>query len=236
MKKMILILLLAVSVSTFIFSGYKISDYVMEVNSNKKLAREVKVKKKSGAREFDFEKLKKKNSDVIAWISIPGTDIDYPVLQTRDNDYYLKHDVNKKSSAYGAIFMDENEYGTDIVNNENSIIYGHNMGHWTSVMFGQLLKFEDNSFYEKSKKIYIYTENGSYEYTIVSIMKINATDSVYNVGFLSDEDYIDWINYCKEKSVIKCDEFDAENVSAAITLSTCMYSNDNRRFVIVAVR
>lgn len=240
MKKFILYFLLIISLMTFAFSGYKVSDYVLEVKGQQKLADEVVVEK-GKEKGINFKKLKKKNENVVAWIKIPKTDINYPIVQTKDNNYYLNHDIDRKNSIYGAIFMDESEYGTDIATNRNTIIYGHNMGHWTSVMFGQLHKYEDNSFYEKSKKIYIYTENGNFEYRIISIMKINAGDLVYNVELNTDDEYIDedyasWLNYCKDKSVIDCDEFDTENVSSAITLSTCMYSNDDQRFVVVAVR
>ena len=93
----------------------------------------------------DFDELKKQNSDIYAWINIPGTSVDYPVLRCEDdNSYYLNHTVDKKKSIYGSIYT-ENYNGADFAD-FNTVVYGHNMKNGT--MFGTLKKYRDKTFFE----------------------------------------------------------------------------------------
>ena len=98
-----------------------------------------------GFLQVDFNKLEEINPDVIAWIEIPGLEISYPVVQGRDNDYYLHHLITGENHKSGSIFMDF--HNQEDLSDRNTIIYGHNMKDGS--MFGGLKKYRDPSFYEE---------------------------------------------------------------------------------------
>ena len=102
--------------------------------------------------DVNFAGLKTQNGDICAWIYIPGTDVDYPVLQGSDNAYYLNHDAYGEYSPDGSIFVDA---GNNLdFEDFDTIIYGHNMS--TGTMFKTLHNYEDDSFWESNRNVYIY--------------------------------------------------------------------------------
>ena len=116
---------------------------------------------------------KQENPEVIGWISIDGTNISYPLLQTMDNSYYLTHNYKNESSQYGSIFLHKNS----VLTNEfsNLIIYGHNMNDG-SQMFSSLINYTDKDFFNSHKTIKITTDTKEYIYSIFSVFK----SKVYN--------------------------------------------------------
>ena len=109
---------------------------------------------------IDFAALKEKNPDVYAWISIPGTAIDYPVLQREnDNTYYLDHTIDHEEKTEGAIFT-ENYNNTDF-EDPNTVIYGHDMRNGS--MFKGLLDYRDKTFFDQNKEVLIYAVSRCYE-------------------------------------------------------------------------
>ncbi len=182
-------------------------------------------------------KLQEINSDIVGWIEIEGTNINYPVLQGKDNNYYLDHNYKKQKTEKGSIFLDKS-YDWDIKSN-NLIIYGHNLVN--GQMFKDLLKYAKEDFYKKHKAIRFTTEKEDKEYEIISAFK----SKVYNqkeknafryydfINSKSEKEYNNFVKQAKEASL-----YDTKNTAKygdeLITLITCAYHVDDGRFVVIA--
>lgn len=174
------------------------------------------------------------NDDLIGWISIPGTRIDYPVMQTKDSpDFYLKHAFDKSYSNYGVPYAAEN---CDADISDNMVIYGHHMNNGS--MFSDLCKYENENFYRKHKTIYFDTLGGYGEYEVIAAFKTVAysEDGFKYYHFVhaeSEAAFDEYIQRCKELSLYDTG-VSAEYGDKLITLSTCEYSQTNGRMVVVA--
>lgn len=102
---------------------------------------------------IDFDALKKINPDVVSWITIPGTNIDYPLLQGKDNNQYLHKDMEGRDSAAGAIFLDHGDKAD--LSSRHNIIYGHHMKNGT--MFKDIVKYKDQQYFDEHQDIILYT-------------------------------------------------------------------------------
>lgn len=174
------------------------------------------------------------NDDLIGWISIPGTRIDYPVMQTKDNpDFYLKHAFDKSYSNYGVPYTAEN---CDADISDNMVLYGHHMNNGS--MFSDLCKYEDENFYKEHKVIHFDTLGGYGEYEVIAAFKTVAyAESGFKyyhfVNAESEAAFDEYIAKCKELSLYDTG-VSAEYGDKLITLSTCEYSQTNGRMVVVA--
>ena len=174
------------------------------------------------------------NSDFVGWISIEGTNIDYPVMQTIDNpNYYLKHSFEKQYSDYGVPYVQEN---CDLGLFDNCVIYGHHMNNGS--MFADLCKYEREDFYQSHKTIRFDTLSGFGEYEVVAVFKTVAYSEqgfqyYHFVNADSAEDFDAFIAKCKELALYDTG-ISAEYGDRLITLSTCEYSRQNGRMVVVA--
>ncbi len=180
-----------------------------------------------------FKKLRETNPDVIGWISIPGTIIDYPVVQTTDNDYYLDHSITGAYLKSGSIFVDyRNERNWS---DKNTVIYGHNMA--SGEMFAQLAKFKSGTFLRNNRYLYIYTEDSVRIYTIFSAYQTDIFIPYTRIVFESDSEFITWAKTAYSSSIKKqSGSFKFSGESQIITLSTCTNSlDDDERFAVHAV-
>ncbi len=174
------------------------------------------------------------NNDLIGWISIPDTRIDYPVMQTKDNpDFYLKHAFDKSYSNYGVPYAAEN---CDADISDNIVLYGHHMNNGS--MFSDLCKYEDEDFYKEHKKIRFDTLGGFGEYTVIAAFKTVAYSEkgfpYYHFVYAENQAVFDeYVAKCKELSLYDTG-VTAEYGDKLLTLSTCEYSQDNGRMVVVA--
>lgn len=183
------------------------------------------------------KELQQENTDVKGWIRIENTNINYPLLQTTDNDYYLTHNYKKENSSYGSIFINHKSNIKD--NNSNTIIYGHNMKN--NQMFTDLLKYEDKQFYEEHPTIKIVTDENEEEYEIIYTFKSrvfyqdekNVFRYYQYYNFENENKYNEYINNCKEIQLYDTGKT-ATYGERLITLITCEYSQENGRMVIVA--
>lgn len=175
------------------------------------------------------------NNDMIGWVKIDGTVIDYPVVQSESsNAYYLHRNFYKEKSASGSLFAD---YQCDVQNkNCNIIIYGHNMRNGT--MFHHLTDYEKQSFFKEHPTVAFNTLYKKNEYAIFSVFKTSVGSEnefkYYEFTDLNTEqDFYSYIGKCLEKSL-----YDTEVIptygDGLLTLSTCSYSSANERFVVVA--
>ena len=166
-----------------------------------------------------YEKFKKLNSDYVFWITVDNTNINYPVVQTNDNNYYLKKSFYKKNSGSGTIFMDTlNNFTTD----NNVVLYGHNMNNKT--MFNNITKFKDKKLFEKNNKITIKnTENNKeYVYEVFSVYHTNNNFNYNTVVFNEGYTYGDFLKDIKQKSMYK-NNIDVTEQDKILTLATCSY-------------
>ncbi len=186
--------------------------------------------------QHKYQKLYDMNPDFAGWLRIPDTKINYAVmLCEEDEEYYLRRDFNGEHSMAGMLFIDDE---SDIVTpGTNIIIYGHNMKAGT--MFHDLLKYEDESFYQEHRYITFNSLywDGTYEVLGAFYTQIETRDSDeyrYYRFFQADnaDEFDTYVSYVKDKTPY--DTCDAEFGDELITLSTCAYHTENGRYVVVA--
>lgn len=184
---------------------------------------------KSNKTDIDFKKLKETNSDTVGWLKINNTNIDYPVVKSTDNSFYLNHSFSKKENNAGWIFMD---YNNKLDNTDkNIIIYGHN--RLDNIMFGSLKKVLDKSWYRKKDNLRIKftTDKEKNIYEIFSVYKIKEENYYINTNF-TEEKYTRFINNIKRRSIVDFNT-NINDIKQILTLSTCT-TNDNYRLVVHA--
>lgn len=192
---------------------------------------------------IDWDKLKKINSDIVGWIQIKDTKIDYPVLWNKDDNrnyqFYLSHNYKGGYDSYGSIFVDYRcTKGTD---SKNLVLHGHHMNDGS--MFGDLLKYGGTSgnldFYKKAPTIRFDTPDGDGTYKIISVFKTNTLSGHgeffnYMIGnFQNEKDFMNYVYNVRIRSLINC-PVDVNEDDELLTLSTCSYEFTNFRTVIVA--
>lgn len=185
-----------------------------------------------------FAALRDQNSDFIGWISIEGTNLNFPVMYAPNNkDFYLRHDFSKEYSVYGVPYLDEKTTLGANDQSENLIVYGHNMK--TGTIFGCLTGYKKADYYTEHPLIQFDTVygDGTYEvFAAFSIDVVQDTSFVYNRYVDMDEETYN--TYVDE--VISRSDVDSgirpEYGEQLLTLSTCEYSSDNGRYVVVARR
>lgn len=184
-------------------------------------------------RTIDFEAIQtNENADIYAWIYIPGTNVDYPVLQHASNDaYYLDHDMQGKKASCGSIYTEK--ANSKDFNDNHTVLYGHNMKNGT--MFKTLRYYDDKEFFENNKYIYVYTAKdtrvyeifGAYEYDDRHLLKNFATE---NAG-----EYQKYLESIKKLSDA-CGHFDRDmslySSDKIITLSTCIANKPESRYLV----
>ena len=187
-------------------------------------------------RMLKLEELQKENSDIVAWLEIEGTKINYPVLQGKDNSYYMTHDYQKKYSSNGSVFLDK-DYSWSLPS-ANLLIYGHNMNNNT--MFQDLLSYQKESFYKEHPNIRFTTKDEDVYYEIISAFKSrvyykseqNVFRYYYFVNEKDETDYNNFVQNAKKASLYDTGKT-ANYRDSLITLSTCSYYTEDGRFVVV---
>lgn len=184
-------------------------------------------------RKIDINKLYEENKDIVGWLKIDNTTINYPIMQNiNDPNYYLRRDFYKNYSSYGTPYMAKQCN----LNSDNIVIYGHHMKN--NKMFGELEKYKSKDFYNNHKIITFTTLEKEYSYEIFAVFKTTVyTKNTFryyeNINFENKKMYNDFINICKDKSLYQTG-IEIKDKEKLITLSTCEYSNKNSRLVIVA--
>jgi len=174
-----------------------------------------------------------KNEEVVGEIKVNNTEVDYPVVQTKDNDYYLTHNINKEKNANGWIYMDYRNNSMNL--DKNTILYGHNK-LYSRVMFSSLHDTLNKKWYTNTEN-QIITFNTLYEnmkFKIFSIYRVPKTNDYLKVFFKDDNDFLDFINMITKRSIY---DFNVpiNKDAKIITLSTCSGNYATNRLVIHAV-
>ena len=197
-------------------------------NDNSKAEQNIKTE-----RMTKLEELQKENSDIVAWIEIEGTNINYPVLQTTDNSYYMTHNYKKENSKDGSLFLDK-DYDWDLPST-NLLIYGHN-NIGSKEMFVSLLKYEDENFYKEHPIIRLTTNKEDAEYEIIAVFKSRVyykseTDVFryyYFINAENEQEFNEFVENSKKASLYNI-EATAEYGDQLLTLSTCSYHTEDRK-------
>ncbi len=183
----------------------------------------------------NFEVLKETNDEIYAWIYIPDTNIDYPVLQSRTSDFfYIDHDVYKNYQFAGSIYSES--LNLRDFSDRNTVLYGHNMADGS--MFANLHKYEDKEFFDNHKYIYVYLPQQKLTYEVVSAYVYDARHLLNSFHLDDDQVFQDYINFVQNPRAVVCNV--NENIqlnldSKLLTLSTCLNADDNGRYLVQGV-
>ncbi len=184
----------------------------------------------------EYQTLYNKNKRLIGWLKIDDTNIDYPVMQTTNNEYYLDHNFNQEYDKNGSLFLDKD---CDVVHrNTNLIIYGHHMK--SGRMFGNLNSYSSREYGEKHSRIQFDTiyEKGTYEVMYVFRSRIYNEDEVVfkYYQFLNADSAVEFDSYMQEMAALSLYDtgVTASYGDELLTLSTCDSSETDGRFVVVA--
>lgn len=179
--------------------------------------------------KLSFDELKEINSEVFGWITVDGTNIDYPLMQSTNNSKYVNTDVNGDFSLSGSIFLDfRNKKDFSDMNN---IIYGHHMQK--NAMFGELELFDKKEYFENHKYGKIYFDNKWHSIEFFAFLHVDAYDSmIYNTSLEWGKDYSNYLSYIKENARYYR-ETPMNFKEHFVTLSTCTSSSTNGRHIIV---
>lgn len=169
----------------------------------------------------------------VAWIEIPGTDIDYPVMQKQgDPEYYLRRNYKGEYSYSGTPFLDKN---CNIRFSKNLIVYGHNMKDGT--MFSDLTKYKDLQFCTEHQAMKLTIDGITYNYILYAVCSVDASDGWYTfTGQTSEDNFAELIFHIQNRSSYISFTEQAEYGDHFLTLSTCDYASDNSRLIVIAKR
>lgn len=236
-KNIITILMLVVFSILLIISSVEIIKWYNNNKENQKIQEEISeaitINEEEEAEEntskynVNFEKLKQQNQDTVGWLKVEGTDVEYVVVQSTNNKYYLDRNFEQKFNSAGWIYADyKNKLdGTD----KNIVIYGHNRRDGS--MFGSLKNILKEDWYskEEKRKVLFITENEEAIYEVFSVYKIEVEDYYIKTGFKNKE-FLKFIKTIKGRSINDFDVKVTEDDSI-LTLSTC--ANDNKYRIVL---
>lgn len=233
MKKLLISkIILIICFIVMLFSLFNIGNWFVDnkkTNDSIKLVQtitKVEVTPRSNFLSVDFDELYKVNNEVVAWIQVPDTNVNYPVVKHKNNSYYLNHSYDRSFNYAGWIYLDYRNDIDDLVS--NNIIYGH--GRVDGSMFGSLRNLLE---LDGSRRIInISTPYNNYIFEIFSVYRISDTNDYLYTGFDSNEDFLEFIDLVKDRSLVKysLDEFDSSD--KILTLATCYDTKE--KFVVHA--
>lgn len=242
LKKIILIILIIIIIFSisymvyYFYNNYKNKIDNTDILNNIEIDN-TQITEQKTERMLQIEELQKKNQEIMGWLEIEGTNINYPVLQTNDNDFYLTHNYKKENASTGSLFLDKD---FDLINgSSNYLIYGHR--NKQGLMFEDLMKYAKEDFYKEHTKIKFTTNKEDSTYEIMSVFysrvyyksEQNVFRYYYFVNANNEQEYNDFVNNAKKASIYDTG-VNANYGEQLLTLSTCEYSQEDGRFVVVA--
>ncbi|WP_165248434.1 class B sortase [Adlercreutzia sp. ZJ141] len=184
--------------------------------------------------QVDWDALRAINPDVVGWIYIPNTNINYPIVHRSDNDYYLTHDFTGSEgwlAVFGCIFLSA-ENAADF-SDDNNVVYGHNMNDGS--MFSDIAGLEDQGAFDASRTVYILTPQGNYRLLTCSLVHCSGTEPLAQTEFSSPDEFERYLQDKIDRSVVSADDIvEASDMKKAFTLSTCDNLASNGRWVLFA--
>ena len=185
--------------------------------------------------EPDWKKLQESNPDIIGWIYVPDTVINYPIVQSKDNSYYLNHSSLKDVNTIGAIFLDFN--ASSDLSDFHSIIYGHSVIN-SSAMFSQIKEFCDEDFFKEHPYLYLLTPEQNYRCDIVALTKTTSESFLYQIGFSGAEDQEAFLERMMSEASLSRETDNLSADDSIVTLSTCdiAYGLDSDKRILLHAR
>lgn len=194
---------------------------------------------------IDFDYLWTQNQDIVAWIEIPGTEVNYPILCSEDNEYYLLHNLDGSKGYPGCIYMET--YNATDFRDPLTVLYGHNMKNGT--MFGSLKKFQKEDFFNSNKELDIYLPDRMYKYELLAVSQYNdehllGQDFAANMdggytftGMQGNEGTNFWekLKQFSDNKAIFSENQKLTEDDQFLVLSTCL-GNPNKRLLVVYKR
>ncbi|MBQ2752543.1 MAG: class B sortase [Firmicutes bacterium] len=178
----------------------------------------------------DLEALREINEDVLGWIVIPGTMVDYPLMRSIDNEFYLNHSWDGSKNIAGAIFIEQ--MSSEDLSDFHTIIYGHRQKDGT--MFASLKYYNSEEYWNDNRYVYIYDDSGVHKYEVFSAYEASVKNYTYQIGFSGDESKQRFLDFCTGESVIETGITPTVEDSI-LTLSTCTATGSNsKRWVVQA--
>lgn len=174
----------------------------------------------------NFDALKAINEDVVGWIYIPDTEVNYPILQGENNDEYLRHLLTGEYNSAGSIFLDT--YVMDDFSGKNSPIYGHNMKNGS--MFADIVDYKKQSFFDEHPTAMLITPEKNYYVHLFSGYVTDSWGDAWNKSF-SDSEFESWLKSLEKKSCFTSDVVPSMH-DKVLTFSTCTYDTHDARFVV----
>lgn len=179
--------------------------------------------------QIDLDALRQVNPDVIGWILIPDTEINYPLLQGEDNDFYLNHTWKGQKNSVGSVFL-EYQNSADMMD-YNTIVYGHNMRDGS--MFADIRNYAVKDYWKTNPFIYIVTDAGVYRYDVFSAYKADLEGLTFGVEFPKEESKDNFLRYIRRESDFNAGIVPEPN-DRILTLSTCYGNTNESRWVVHA--
>ncbi len=178
---------------------------------------------------LDWDALEKLNPDIIGWIYCPGTELNYPILKSKDNEDYIHTTVTGAKNSAGSIFLDYRN--SPLFLDYNSILYGHNMKNGS--MFKTVNRYKNETWYHEHPIIHIYTKYSAKRYCIISVLNTTSDSEAYTIKFNEQLDYANFLDKCVKNSIYNTKANYSYNKNT-ITLSTCNGSvGGNKRVVVM---
>lgn len=238
----LLIIIFITSISFIIYNKYnqskneKINEEVQEfisTNNDKNNSNSENIERIEKVKE-----LQKENSDIVGWLEIENSNINYPVLQGEDNSFYMTHNYKKEYSVDGSIFLDK-DYDWNIPS-ANLLLYGHN-NRGSKEMFVDLMNYKDENYYKKHKIIRFTTNEEDAEYEIISVFlsrvyykhETNVFRYYYFINAANEQEFNNYVKNSKKASLYNIDTT-AKYGDQLLTLSTCEFSQEDGRLAVVA--
>ena len=175
----------------------------------------------------DFDALMKENADIIGWLYCENTPINYPVVQAKDNDYYLRRDLHGEYLKTGTLFADYR--CTAVGTGQNNIIYGHNMKN--ASMFGALVNYKEQEYYKAHPVLYYLTPDKDYKIDLFSGFTADANSDIYRTEIGDTEAFEAFLQELQTKSTFTSD-VSVSGEDHIVMLSTCSYEFNNARYVV----
>ena len=178
--------------------------------------------------KIDFDALQAIDKNVKAWISLPGTVVDYPIVQGSDNKHYLRHLITGEYNKCGTLFID---YRNEIpFVDKNTIIYGHH--NKQGLMFAEFKNYSKQEYYEKHKTLNLYTPDGNYTIEMLTMTTENGAREFVRFNLKDDQDFLDYIESLRKRSTFKSDAVISKE-DKIVSFVTCSYEWTNARYLLV---